>query len=57
MDKKNHFKYECRVCVETWPTETDQNEHEVDDHYYCRSHDRFLQNWNNIQMVGDFSTN
>ncbi|ROW09438.1 hypothetical protein VMCG_02207 [Cytospora schulzeri] len=50
MDSLNHFAHECSQCDETYPTEEEVEEHEIDDHYYCANCDRTFMNYNNIKM-------
>ncbi|KAI0482949.1 hypothetical protein GGR56DRAFT_686097 [Xylariaceae sp. FL0804] len=39
MNACNHFYWECRVCEETWPTEEDRRDHEIDDHEHWECDD------------------
>ncbi|KAH8880551.1 hypothetical protein GQ53DRAFT_848797 [Thozetella sp. PMI_491] len=46
----NHFKWECNVCEETWPTEAQCIKHEADSHLYCAFCERFFDSCNGIKM-------
>ncbi|KAK4452196.1 hypothetical protein QBC34DRAFT_399420 [Podospora aff. communis PSN243] len=52
MAVKNHFAWRCRDpdCEQTWPTEEQLKEHEIEDHYLCNKCDRYFSNLNNIRM-------
>ncbi|KAI2616809.1 hypothetical protein GGR54DRAFT_222853 [Hypoxylon sp. NC1633] len=50
MNAKNHWPYECEICCETWPSDEERREHEVEDHYYCYDCDREFRNLNGIKM-------
>lgn len=47
---KNHFDHECFCCYETYPTEQQRKEHEIEDHHHCADCNRFFTNLNNIQQ-------
>lgn len=51
MADKNHFAWECNCCDETYPTEKQRKDHEVEAHHYCKPCDRFFQSLSNIKMV------
>jgi hypothetical protein len=51
MQDKNHFAWGCSVCLETYPTEKERKEHEINTHYYCEPCDRHFRSFNNIKMV------
>lgn len=55
MEAKNHFAWKCDDCVETWPTEEQLKEHQVDDHFYCAGCDRYFNSRNNLKMVSSSS--
>ncbi|KAH9905221.1 hypothetical protein F4778DRAFT_698055 [Xylariomycetidae sp. FL2044] len=50
MDALNHFEWECSICDETWPTDSQQTKHEHDEHNYCRICQRTFENYNNLKM-------
>ncbi|OTA96565.1 hypothetical protein M434DRAFT_67352 [Hypoxylon sp. CO27-5] len=50
MNAKNHWYYECGLCDETWPTEEQKREHEIDCHYFCSECDRQFHDYNAIKM-------
>ncbi|KAF2964691.1 hypothetical protein GQX73_g8876 [Xylaria multiplex] len=50
MEALNHFKWECSVCPETWPTDNQRIEHEHDDHNYCSECQKTFANRNNLKM-------
>ncbi|KAK0648718.1 hypothetical protein B0T16DRAFT_427714 [Cercophora newfieldiana] len=50
MEAKNHFFWGCNDCNETWPTEVQRENHEIDEHCYCRECDRYFSSDNGIQM-------
>ena len=51
MENKNHFAWKCNCCDETWPTEEQRKEHEIDEDHYCKPCNRHFQSLNNIKMV------
>ncbi|KAI1645263.1 uncharacterized protein F4817DRAFT_344209 [Daldinia loculata] len=50
MNAKNHWYYECTFCDETWPTEEQQREHEMEEHFHCTDCSRTFRNYNDIKM-------
>ena len=50
MNAVNHFKHECLICKETWPTEEQLTRHEQEDHHYCKECQKRFQNSNAIKM-------
>lgn len=51
MSNRNHFPYQCELCDETWPSEEELQDHEVQDHFYCANCDRDFNTLNNIRQV------
>lgn len=57
MDACNHWDsddesgYECDDCYDTFAEENDLRQHEVDEHYYCNSCDRYFNSRNGIKNV------
>lgn len=50
MNDLNHWPFECSICDETWPTEEECTDHEIEIHLYCADCQRTFQNLNNIRM-------
>ncbi|KAI1435566.1 hypothetical protein GGR50DRAFT_307194 [Xylaria sp. CBS 124048] len=50
MNAANHFRWNCSLCPETWPTEDQRISHEHFEHYYCHECDRPFMNYNNLKM-------
>ncbi|KAH8594480.1 hypothetical protein B0O99DRAFT_513835 [Bisporella sp. PMI_857] len=50
MNALNHFKWECSICDETWPTSSQCTDHEHRDHNYCNECERTFINYNNLKM-------
>ncbi|KAF2156503.1 hypothetical protein K461DRAFT_97044 [Myriangium duriaei CBS 260.36] len=50
MDAVNHFRWECNLCDETWPTEGMRQDHEHSEHNYCADCQRNFANYNNLKM-------
>ncbi|KAI5863606.1 hypothetical protein GGS23DRAFT_620380 [Durotheca rogersii] len=50
MNDKNHWKYQCGNCVETWPTQEALVDHEIGTHLFCSNCQRYFTSSNNIKM-------
>ncbi|KAK1759098.1 hypothetical protein QBC47DRAFT_293087 [Echria macrotheca] len=42
--------YECDYCYQSWDDKGDRNDHEVEDHFYCRGCDRRFGTYNSIKQ-------
>lgn len=55
MSNRNHFPYQCELCDETWPSEEELQDHEVQDHFYCANCDRDFNTLNGIGRSVQYS--
>ncbi|RYP80134.1 hypothetical protein DL769_002620 [Monosporascus sp. CRB-8-3] len=50
MNDCNHWRYDCPLCDETWPTRKEVKEHVIEYHHHCTPCDRTFADYNAIKM-------
>lgn len=50
-EESDKTDYECDDCSDVFSEEEKLREHEVEDHFYCDTHDRYYQDRNSIHNV------